>query len=533
MTAIESLWYVDEVQRVAYPEDIKFIVIDLFCGAGGTTTGITQARNAAGNPIALVAACVNHDPDAIDSHWANHPEVAHYEENIKTLPLSPLRALIMKYREAYPHAKIVLWASLECTNFSRAKGGQPRDADSRTLANSLFRYIYCLQPDYIKIENVTEFLLWGPMRAVCLREIPECLEAGVYANSELKYIYNKKTKREEIAFNPIVERYGEDFQKWQKRICKIGYDVEWREINSADLGAPTSRNRLFGSFAKKGLDIHWPTMTHSKKGNKGLKKWVAVKPYIKLDDSGTSIFHRDKPLVDNTLQRLISGVKKYHNDPACLIQNYGGHPQSKSRSLSSTCGTITCKDHHSLCFMHKYYGTGDNTHTLQQPAGTITTKDRMGLCWIDKQYSGAHNHSSLGMPAGSLLINDKNCLVTASLYNPSHGGHFMHINQPCPTIIARQDKAPLYLFTVSYGGNITNRWIKDGDSPAMIELKQLMFKLGIYDLSTRMLYVDELKVIQGFPEDYQLVNGSTAAKKGIGNSVVPLVCKKWFESFLN
>src|SRR5690606_20563989 len=115
------------------------------------------------DPCALVAACVNHDPKAIKSHWMNHPEVVHFEEDIRTLELTPLIELINAYREMYPNAKIVLWASLECTNFSKAKGGQPRDADSRTLADHLDRYVIALNPDYIQIENVVEFMSWGPL----------------------------------------------------------------------------------------------------------------------------------------------------------------------------------------------------------------------------------------------------------------------------------------------------------------------------------------------------------------------------------
>lgn len=537
MTAINQIYALDDVQRVSCPEDIKFIVIDLFCGAGGTTTGITQARNGNGNPIAIVAACVNHDSDAIDSHWANHPEVLHYEEDIRTLPISPLVELINKYRSAYPSAKIVLWASLECTNFSKAKGGQSRDADSRTLANSLFRYIGSLDPDYVMIENVKEFLAWGPLD-----------DQG----------------------KPISMNKGEDFEHWRKIIKAVGgYHDEWATINSADLGAVTSRDRLFGCFAKIGLEIFWPEQTHDKHGRNGLPKWLPVKPLLWLEDEGTSIFERDKPLVDNTLKRLISGMEKYHNDPACVIKNYGGHPQSKSVSIDKPLGSITTKDSHSLAFimkynslsskgkhiapsinapmpvittqnrlgvafMYKYYGSGKNIHTLNSPAGTITTKDRMGICWLDKQYSGKHNHQSLGVPSGTIMVSDKHQLATAIIYNPSHGGHFMHPDQPCPTIIARQDKAPLYIVRADYGfGDITKRWVKKTDSPVMIKLKRMMFIFGIYDVKTRMLYSEELKVIQGFPKDYKLVNGSTAAKKGIGNSVVPLVCKKWFESFLN
>lgn len=126
----------------------KFIVIDLFCGAGGTTTGFVMAGG-----IAKVIACINHDPIAIKSHWANHPDVVHFEEDIRKLNLTKLKRLIRKYRRVYPNAKIILWASLECTNYSKAKGGMQRDGDSRTLALHLFRYVQAINPDYIQIEN--------------------------------------------------------------------------------------------------------------------------------------------------------------------------------------------------------------------------------------------------------------------------------------------------------------------------------------------------------------------------------------------
>ena len=139
---------------------INLLYIDLFCGAGGTSTGINSARLEE-EECARVIACVNHDANAIASHAANHPEAMHFTEDIRTLELSPLVAHVRKCKDENPSALVVLWASLECTNFSKAKGGQPRDADSRTLAEHLFRYIEAIDPDYIQIENVEEFQSWG------------------------------------------------------------------------------------------------------------------------------------------------------------------------------------------------------------------------------------------------------------------------------------------------------------------------------------------------------------------------------------
>ena len=127
---------------------INLLYIDLFCGAGGTSTGINTAR-LDGEKCAKVIACVNHDRNAIVSHASNHPEAMHFTEDIRTLELSPLICHLRHQRGQNPEALTVLWASLECTNFSRAKGGQPRDADSRTLAEHLFRYIEALNPYYI------------------------------------------------------------------------------------------------------------------------------------------------------------------------------------------------------------------------------------------------------------------------------------------------------------------------------------------------------------------------------------------------
>lgn len=139
---------------------MKIFYIDLFSGAGGTTTGIHLLDN----PNIRVVACVNHDAKAIESHKANHPECIHFVEDVRDMKvIQHIAALARTLRRDNPGCVIVIWASLECTNYSKAKGGQPRDADSRTLAYSLYDYIEAAQPDYVKIENVREFMSWGPI----------------------------------------------------------------------------------------------------------------------------------------------------------------------------------------------------------------------------------------------------------------------------------------------------------------------------------------------------------------------------------
>lgn len=601
-----------------------FIVIDLFAGFGGTSTGFEMADG-----VAKVIAAINHDPKAIKSHWINHPHVKHYEEDIRTLELSGLVALVNKWRGIYPNAKLILWASLECTNFSKAKGGQPRDADSRTLAESLYMhydpatnkysmgdsYIQLLQPDYIMIENVVEFMCWGPL--------DECGK-------------------------PVSRRNGADWMRWRREVCELGYRDEWKEMNSANYGAYTSRNRLFGCFAKDGLPITWPEPTHAKNVSKGgmygdLKPWKPVKEVLDFADEGQSIFTRKKPLSEKTLERIYAGlikfvaggkdnflakiyavasnshgtystesaahtittrdahaliqpafISKYYSgrpegknipvdgpagtittidsqalvQPAFLSRYYGGNPEFRNHSLDEPAGVIRTADSHALVrpsFLHAYYGNGDNNTSTDQPAPTIPTKDRCVLVqpkWIDEQY-GNGQANSIENPAGTLTTNPKlnvvqavpfvmhtnysnqptgidepHPVVTANrkwsyIVNPSHGGHSTGTDNPAPVIVARQDKAPLYLVMTENG-----QWaieIYETDSDMTRKIKEFMAMYAIADIKMRMLKVNELLKIQGFPDGYRFYDTCTQAdmKKQIGNSVVPHVVRAWALAMAN
>ena len=95
--------------------NINLLYVDLFCGAGGTSTGVESAR-INGEQCAKIIACVNHDTNAIASHAANHPEAMHFTEDIRTLELSALVAHVQRMKQLYPDAHLVLWASLMTTS---------------------------------------------------------------------------------------------------------------------------------------------------------------------------------------------------------------------------------------------------------------------------------------------------------------------------------------------------------------------------------------------------------------------------------
>ena len=530
---------------------MKLLYIDLFCGAGGTSTGVENARYE-GRQCAKVIGCVNHDANAIASHAANHPDAMHFTEDIRTLELSPLIAHIAKMRKLYPDAFVVLWASLECTNFSKAKGGQPRDADSRTLAEHLFRYIEAINPDYIQIENVEEFLSWGDLD-----------ENG----------------------KPISKDAGRLYQQWVANVCGYGYRFVHRILNSADYGAYTSRRRFFGIFAKGSLPIVFPEPTHSKEGAAGLfgrlHRWKPVREVLDFSDEGESIFGRKKPLVDATLERIYAGLikfvaggkeafmvkwnsmsraGKYHApgiDEPCptvatqsrlgvaqvsfLSKYYGGSPEGKSVSVEEPAGAITTRDHHS--FITAYYGNGHN-HSIDEPAPTLTTKDR--LAFVDMQY-GNGTPCDIETPAPTVTTNPKHQLVTCKpwimntsfkntgssidepaqtvtanrkwhyLMNPQFQSAGGSVDSPCFTLIARMDKMPPYLIQTEQGEMAIV--IEPDDSPAMVKIKQFMALYGIIDIKMRMLRIPELKRIMGFPSDYVLVGTQADQKKFIGNAV--------------
>lgn len=501
---------------------MKLLYIDLFCGAGGTSTGVELAR-VAGQKCAKVIACVNHDANAIASHAANHPDAMHFTEDIRTLELSPLIAHLAEMRRRYPDAAVVLWASLECTNFSKAKGGQPRDADSRTLAEHLFRYIEAIEPDYIQIENVEEFMSWGDLD-----------EHG----------------------KPISKDAGRLYRRWVENVCGCGYRFEHRILNAADYGAYTSRRRFFGQFARTGRPIAWPEPTHAKNGTTEifgeLQRWKPVREVLDFSDEGESIFVRKKPLVDATLERIYAGLIKFvaggkdaflvkYNsmsrsgrylapgiDEPCpvvstqnrlgiaqvnfLSKHYGGSPAGKNVSVEEPAGTITTWDHHA--FITAYYGNGHN-HSVDAPAPTLTTRDR--LAFVDMQY-GNGTPCGVDVPAGAVTTNPKHRLVTGCyLLNPQYQSAGGSVDAPCFTLIARMDKMPPYLIRTEQGEIAIV--INPEDSPAMVKIKEFMALYGIVDIKMRMLRIPELKRIMGFPSDYVLVGTQADQKKFIGNAV--------------
>lgn len=431
---------------------MKLKIVDLFCGAGGFTTGVENAI-VDGVKIADVVACINHDPLAIISHEKNHPDCKHYTEDI-----TEFNEHLLPNKLQFADDILILHASLECTNFSKAKGGKPREADSRTLACHLIRYIEWLNPDYITIENVREFMAWGPL--------------------------DEKGK-------PISRLNGIDYMRWKQSIEDLGYRHTHRMLNSANYGAHTSRERYFGIFAKHDLPIAFPDATHDKLGRNGLQKWKPVKEKLDFSNEGKSIFARSKDLSEKTLERIYAGLIKYvakgdtsfitkylGNDPktginqgkstnepittittqnrlsliqikkAFLSKYFSGRPDGKNIPVEGPAGTIKTVDSQALVqaeFLTSYYSTGENVQSINSPLPTISTVDRFALYFIQKYYSGGGDLQGIDSPAGTIMSVDKHRLVETEFFlNKHYSSKHNHqsIEVPCGTIL-QKDKYSL------------------------------------------------------------------------------------------
>lgn len=517
----------------------RLLYIDLFCGAGGTSTGVNTAR-LHGEQCAEVIACVNHDAKAIASHASNHPDALHFTEDIRTLELSPLIKHLQICRAKNPEALTVLWASLECTNFSKAKGGQPRDADSRTLAEHLFRYIEAIDPDYIQIENVEEFMSWGAID-----------ENG----------------------RPVSKDRGRLYIRWVNKVKKYGYEFDFRILNAADYGAYTSRKRFFGIFAKKSLPIVFPEQTHCKSGQTDLfgtmPKWRPVREVLDFEDEGKSIFSREKPLSEKTLERIYAGLIKFGaGGKEAFIVKYNSMSQRGKYvppSIDAPCPTIATQGRlalASVAFLSKQFSGApeDKNISVDGPAGTITTKDRMALIqtsFLDMQY-GNSKPSSIETAAGTVTTNPKHHLVNVKqwimdtnfdnvgssiddpsrvitanrkqhyLMNPQFTSAGGSVDSPCFTLIAKMDKRPPYLVATETGDIAIE--IYETDSPMTVKIKEFMALYNIIDIKMRMLKIQELKLIMGFPEDYVLIGTQADQKKFIGNAVEVTIARAWCEA---
>jgi DNA (cytosine-5)-methyltransferase 1 len=495
------------------------IVIDGFCGVGGVTEGFMQTESY------FVIACINHWDKAILSHQLKHPNCLHIAEDFRTADLRLLSRIIWEVRKLNPDVTIHGWFSLECTNFSNAKGGMSRNADSRTLAEHLDQYLLILEPNVIWIENVKEFLLWGPMTPKVKKDPNGCEYCPL--------VINRKKQIVEPWMIPDPERKGEDFKKWEKDVRSWGYESEWRLLNCADYGVPQHRVRLIMQFNKTGK-FSWPKQTHNKKGVNGLHKWLPIKDQLDLEDEGESVLTYKKsktglliPRIksNKTVDRLIKGCIKhvFNGNDTWLVKffssnnnksvNSGASINEPSPALTGQGRVMLAKAH----MMSIYYGNDQHGSSVESPAPVVPTKDRMAL--ITAQYIMNTQFDRVGLSledtALTITANRKHYyLISAQYNNPAKS-----INDPSATILARMDKIPPYLVVTELGQLAIE--VYPYDPPHIVKLKQFMAHYGIVSIKMRMLKQKELLRIMTMDERTAFIGTKADSKKMIGNAVPP------------
>lgn len=326
------------------------LIVDNFAGGGGASTGIELATGYS------VDIAINHDPEAIKMHKANHPNTKHYCENVWAV--DPMKA-------CKGHPVALAWFSPDCKHFSKAKGGKPKDKNIRGLAWVALRWAGLVRPRVIMLENVEEFKTWGPL--------------------------NRR-------HYPIKSKQGETFRRFVQQLRDLKYEVEFQELVAADYGAPTMRKRFFMIARCDGKPIVWPEPTHGPADSEAVKAGL-LKPYVgtytQLDFSlpCPSIFDTSeeikkkygiravRPLAPKTMKRIARGLKKFvlENPEPFIIQcNHGG--ERRPNDIREPMPTITGK--HGYGIVEPYIVqigqtgvTADRGKDVQELLTTIVSKN--------------------------------------------------------------------------------------------------------------------------------------------------------------
>ena len=526
------------------------LIVDNFAGGGGASTGIELATGYS------VDIAINHDPEAIRMHKANHPNTEHYCENVWAV--DPVKA-------CKGHPVALAWFSPDCKHFSKAKGGKPKDKNIRGLAWVACRWAGLVRPRVIMLENVEEFKTWGPLNR---------------------------------GHHPIKSKQGKTFERFVQQLTDLGYKVEFRELVAADYGAPTMRKRFFMIARCDGKPIVWPEPTHGPADSEAVKAGL-LKPYVgaytQIDFSRPcpSIFDTSeeikekygiravRPLAPKTMERIARGLKKFvlNNPEPFIIQcNHGGERRpndirdpmptitgkhgygivepymvqigqtgftaDRSKDVREPLTTIVSKNEHCLISptLIQYHSEtskdGVRGQTIEDPIMTVDSSNRYGLVtsFLHKYYDGGYKGAgeSVENPLPTVTAWDHNSVVTANLIQMNNHCDGKDIRLPLPTITAGDGHfGEVRAFLIKYYGQGTGQ---DIEKPLDTVTAQDRFGLvtingtdyQIVDIGLRMLEPRELYGCQGFPDDYIIdhdYTGKTYPRseqvRRCGNAVCP------------
>ena len=490
---------------------------DLFCGAGGTSTGLLQAARELNKNVQLVA--VNHWALAISTHSENHPNVDHYNSDLQDI--DP--------RQVIPSGRLrILVASPECTHFSRARGGKPMSKQNRASVKYVLRWVNSLNVEDVLIENVPDFQDWGPLHRTC--------SCGQNEKHLSKCHFEK----------PIKNRKGEYFHRFVRKLQDIGYTVDWRILNAADFGDPTTRKRLF-IIARKYHPIVWPEPTHHKNGGDMFgrrPRWRSAREIIDWNIKGESIFSRKRPLAENTMRRIMAGLMKYGGkafvlgqqsgatardidqpiptvagagaisliEPFLITTNWTGTNRSKPRSIDEPIPTVI--GHNNVGLVQPFIvqmDQGGRLHEVDKPMPTITSADGWALVQpvILPQFSSGAPRS-VEEPVSTITSTSRGIALVEPFLIEYYGtGQSSSVDEPVKTLTGRDRFGLVVPLTFEHGG-----------------------KKYLLDIRFRMLQPNELARAMSFPVDYHFHGNREQVVKQIGNAVPVSLAKQLCKALL-
>ena len=556
----------------------KELVVDLFAGGGGASTGIARAYR---EPDVAV----NHNPIALAVHRANHPQTAHYVADV--FEVDPVLAT-----GGQPVG--ILWASPDCRHHSKAKGGAPRDRGVRGLAWVVVRWAHATRPRLMFLENVEEFCDWGPIdeegqpikaeRGRTFKSFIAALSSGLPADHP--------------DMPEILESIGE-FVPAEALVRGLGYNVEWRERIAANAGTPTIRKRLYLIARSDGKAIVWPEPKRHKKPTAKQQPWRTAAECIDWSNLGRTIF-RERPMAVNTMRRVAKGCWRHvltSAKPFIVPMRGTSDSHTSTHGTDEALSTISAGGtHHALVqpvaapFLTECAnGSAQRNFDVQEPLRTQVAQVKGGHFAMAAAHMTAFGQNAVGSspaePTQTVLAGAARHGIVAAFFEQANGGFYKGDGRsaydPISTICqsgANQRLVNAYL--VKYYGNE-----KDGisltepmhtlptkDRVALVEVVQVpdtltpeqmegarrcaafmheylpehfkdpaeMVMVGGYvlvDITLRMLQPPELKAAQGFDKDYIIDRGlfvdpvtgaeqwlpinKTDQVRLIGNSVCP------------
>ena len=493
------------------------LIVDNFAGGGGASTGIEMATGIS------VDIAINHDPEAIKMHKANHPSTKHYCEDV--WQVNPVEAC-----KSRPVA--LAWFSPDCKHFSKAKGGKPKDKKIRGLAWVACRWAGLVRPRVIMLENVEEFKTWGPLNR---------------------------------SHRPIKSKQGVTFRKFIKQLEDLGYKVEYRELVAADYGAPTMRKRFFLIARCDGQPIVWPEPTHGALDSEAVKNGL-LQPYVgaytQLDfllpcpsifDTAEEIKEKYgiravRPLAPKTMERIARGLKKFvidNAEPFIVQVNHSGSKSDYCKSANEPLQVITSKRGFGVVepYLVPFMGTNTTNHPggkCDEPIHTITTGNQQ--CLISPTLIQYHSETSENEVRGQAIENpimtvdgsNRYGLVTSFLSKFYKSGTGQDIREPLHTVTTSAGHfGEVRAFLIKYYGDATGQDIKEPldtvttkDRFGLVTIAGVDYQ--IVDIGLRMLEPKELYGCQGFPKDYIIdrdYTGKTYPRseqvRRCGNAVCP------------